>query len=61
MKEYNPAKFEDVIAFLGNVNKAVYGVNPYSHDVHYRDEHGEWNFRKCDNPDCKEAEDHDKI
>ena len=25
----NPLNFEEVIAYLGKVNKAVYGVNPY--------------------------------
>lgn len=30
MKTYNLTKFEDVVEFMGVVNKAIYGVNPYS-------------------------------
>lgn len=32
MKTYNPAKFEDVLAFLGEVNQKEYGINPFKRD-----------------------------
>lgn len=27
---YDPTKFEDIITFLNQVNKTLYGVEPYS-------------------------------
>ncbi len=61
MTSYNPTKLEDVVGFLNKVNKAVYGVAPFTVKIPVRHDKYEYdvvvNGVPCDLCDTNEHAD----